>query len=102
MISSIRKERKISQQDLATKSGISSTYLSRIETSKDDPTLGTLQRIGESLGIPLSVLFFYAMDENDIAEHKRPLFRIMNPTMKSLLDMLFITEGNIDVENKHS
>jgi transcriptional regulator with XRE-family HTH domain len=52
-----RNLRNISQRELSERSGIASSYLSRIENRRLEPRPKTLRRIAEALGVPLSDLF---------------------------------------------
>lgn len=51
-----REHRGLTQQELATKSGISKPYLSQIETGKRQGTVETLSAIARSLDVPFDVL----------------------------------------------
>jgi len=46
----------MTQQELATRAGISKPYLSQIETGKRQGTVETLSAIARSLDVPLDVL----------------------------------------------
>lgn len=48
-----RKDLKINQAKLAQLSGIGLNSLSRLESGKGNPTLGSLQKIAEVLGFEL-------------------------------------------------
>ena len=48
-----RKDLKINQAKLAQLSGIEMNSLSRLESGKGNPTLGSLQKIAEVLGFEL-------------------------------------------------
>lgn len=52
-----RNLRDMSQRELSERSGIASSYLSRIENRRLDPRPKTLRRIAEALDVPLSELF---------------------------------------------
>ena len=56
-IQEIRKQKKLSQEQLAEKAGISSNYLSRIECSKENPTLDMLIKLSEALTTEMSEMF---------------------------------------------
>ena len=56
-IKTLRKERKITQKNLALVSGISNTYLSDIEIGRTNPSLRTLEKIADALGISIKDLF---------------------------------------------
>jgi transcriptional regulator with XRE-family HTH domain len=51
-IREVRKERGISQGELAEKAGISLITISRIERGERDPHVRTLAQIARGLGIP--------------------------------------------------
>lgn len=52
----LRTEREMSQRELAAKAGISREYLSRLEAARQDPTLGTLERLAKALKVPVEKL----------------------------------------------
>jgi len=47
----LRRKRGLSQAGLAGKAGISRTYLARLETARQDPTLSTLEKLARTLGV---------------------------------------------------
>lgn len=53
----IRKQKKLSLQDLASRAGVAVGVLSQIERNLGNPSLKTLTRIHRALEIPLSALF---------------------------------------------
>ena len=53
----LREERGLSQRRLALMIGIDKTYLCGIERGSRNPTLATLEKIADGLGIPLAELF---------------------------------------------
>lgn len=50
-----REEAGLSQTELAARIGIAQSALSRIEAGRANLTLGTLQRVTDALGVPLSI-----------------------------------------------
>jgi transcriptional regulator with XRE-family HTH domain len=46
----------LTQEQLAEKSGVSRTYLARLETGRQDPTLSTLEKLAKALGVKASRL----------------------------------------------
>src|SRR5712671_4006396 len=52
-----RKARKLSQTDLERRSGLPRCRISSLENGRAIPTLETLERISDGLGIPLQQLF---------------------------------------------
>lgn len=51
-----REHRRLTQQQLATRAGISKAYLSQIEGGKRQGTIETLSAIARSLDVPIDVL----------------------------------------------
>lgn len=88
-IKQIRHQKGIKQILLAEKSGISQTYLSQIENNIKEPNISTLKSICEILNIPLPVLFFLAIDSNDIAPDKRSAFMHLAPSINSMIAEFF-------------
>lgn len=52
----IRKQKKLTQEELASKIGIHVTTLGRIERGESNPPLQTINRIAQALGIKISDL----------------------------------------------
>lgn len=91
-INSIRKQKGIRQGELADRIGLTQTYLSQIENNKRDPNLATLKKIGDALSMPLPILFFLALDESDIPERKKVAFKLIGPSVKSMLSEFFVSD----------
>jgi UDPglucose 6-dehydrogenase len=47
------KRQKISQEELAARSGINRGYLARLETGRHDPTITTLEKLAKALKVPV-------------------------------------------------
>ena len=56
MLKVIRERNGLSLRALAEKAGMSYTYLCNVENGKADPSLSTLKRLAEALGITVSEL----------------------------------------------
>jgi transcriptional regulator with XRE-family HTH domain len=52
----LRREKGLSQEELADRAGIHQTYLSGVERGKRNPTVSVLQRIAEALGADIEDL----------------------------------------------
>ena len=52
----LRLKKKMSQGDISRKLGVDRAYISRIENGRMNPTLLTLEKIAEALGISSSEL----------------------------------------------
>ncbi|MFZ5941716.1 MAG: helix-turn-helix domain-containing protein [Bacteroidota bacterium] len=92
VITQIRKEKKISQKELSRLSSISQTYISQIEAGNRNPTLDVLQSIGDVLGVPYQVIAFLSLDEDSIPEAKKAQYKLIEPTIKALIEKHFISK----------
>lgn len=88
-IKNTRKRKELTQSEFAKMCGISQTYLSQIENNLKEPNLSTLKTIGAQLNVPLPILFFMSMTEDDIQPQKREAFNMVSPSVKSLLNEFF-------------
>ena len=63
----IRQSKRISQNRLHLKSGVTRSYLSRIESGQMIPSLGILEKIADAIGCDLGALFsaeeFFSLDD---------------------------------------
>lgn len=91
-----RKNRSLTQSQLAEMCEISTTYLSLIESEKKEPALPLVKVIAEKLNIPLPILIFSAITNEDIPENKKELFEILKPSVDSILNNL--VNDNADSE----
>jgi transcriptional regulator with XRE-family HTH domain len=67
-ISLCRKQRNLSQAELAARAGLSISYLSLLEQNKrKDPSLSTIQKLAEALRVPSGILFFLAADQTELS-----------------------------------
>jgi transcriptional regulator with XRE-family HTH domain len=55
-IKALREQRGLTQHQLAEKAGIGRSYLARLETARQDPTLSTLEKIAKALGVKVAEL----------------------------------------------
>lgn len=85
IIKEIRKDKKFSQKEFAELCNISQTYLSQIENNKKDPNISTLKNIATHLNVPLPILFFRALTEEDIPESKKESFDTISPIVNNLI-----------------
>lgn len=88
-IRDIRKQKGQTQGEFATSCGITQTYLSQIEHNQKEPNLSTLKTISDHLKLPLPILFFLSMNEEDVQPTKRKAFQIVSPSIKSLVNEFF-------------
>ena len=56
-IKEVRKQRKITQEQLAEMLDLDVGYISKLEVGRNFPTIGTLEKIAEALDVELYELF---------------------------------------------
>ncbi|PZR02458.1 MAG: transcriptional regulator [Flavobacterium psychrophilum] len=88
-IKDIRKHKGYTQGDFAMECGITQTYLSQIENNQKEPNLSVLKKISEKLVVPLPILFFLSITEEDVQQEKREMFNTISPTVKNIINEIF-------------
>ncbi|MBD3624050.1 MAG: helix-turn-helix transcriptional regulator [Rhodobacteraceae bacterium] len=53
----IRREKDLSQEEVAHRADIHQTYLSGVETGKRNPSILVVERIAKALGVDVSEIF---------------------------------------------
>ncbi|SHG68880.1 helix-turn-helix domain-containing protein [Marivita hallyeonensis] len=56
-IQRIRREKDLSQEEVAHRADIHQTYLSGVETGKRNPSILVVERIAKALGVDVSAIF---------------------------------------------
>ncbi|MGC8976778.1 MAG: helix-turn-helix domain-containing protein [Candidatus Ratteibacteria bacterium] len=72
-IKKIRKSKKVTQEELAWRIGLSTNFIGLIERGKKRPSLETLRKISNTLEVPISYFFEkvnYKLPEEDIMTKK--------------------------------
>ena len=59
LIKEIRLKKKITQEELSRKSGISESYISELENNLKMPTILTLCKLAEALEVEITKLYKY-------------------------------------------
>lgn len=89
-INSLRKHKGLKQGDLANQAGLTQAYVSQIEKNKKEPNMSSLKKICGVLGVPVPVLFFLSIDDQDIPDQKKAAFKMLSPSIKSFIEEFFI------------
>lgn len=84
-IKMIRKEKGISQKELARMADISANALCKIEQDQAWPSKTTIQLICDALEISVGSLLFASITEEDIPSYNRPVFRALREPIIKLL-----------------
>jgi transcriptional regulator with XRE-family HTH domain len=89
-IARLRKSRKVTQADLADRCDVTQAYLSQIENNRKEPNLATLKRIASALFVPLPIVFFMALNSEDIPPGKELAYDILKPSMEGMIAKVFL------------
>ena len=77
----------MTQEQLAAKCGMSTNAISSLETGKAYPPKATVEKLCRAFGIPVSYMLMAAIEEQDIPEEKRVLYRaLLEPLRNELLE----------------
>ena len=72
-IKRIRIVKNLSQKEVVTAANIDTAQYSRIESSKRDPSVSTLEKIANALGVSLSELFASTEELKEINSHDKTI-----------------------------
>ncbi|NGP75627.1 helix-turn-helix transcriptional regulator [Balneolaceae bacterium YR4-1] len=95
-IYTVRKQKNMSQDKFSKLIGVDQSYLSLLENNKKRPSTKLLEEISNSINIPLPILLFYSISEEDVKNDKRELFRLVYPQIKDMLFQIFDEGGDVD------
>ena len=87
-IKELRTSRKLSQERLAEKAGISSKYLSRIEMGQHFPSIDILTKLANALNVELKDFFEFAHKAKNARELKRSLNDLLNEANEEKLRLV--------------
>lgn len=83
-IRDLRKEKGLSQEQLASAAKITQAALSQIENGKR-PGTSTLKKISTALKIPVSLIYVAGMEKDDVPKEKRILYEELFPVIQTLV-----------------
>ena len=89
-IRELREKKGLSQAELASRAGLSTTYISMLEGGKKSPTLNSLEKISAALDIPFPILSFLSWSTDDIAPEKRVAFEFIKPSVDAMIEEFFL------------
>ena len=81
-IRQLRESRSMTQSQLQARSRVSRSYLSRIESGQMTPSLGTLEKIAEALGVGLNRFFIPETNGETVLED--PFIQGLRPFLRQL------------------
>lgn len=79
----LRIAHDLSRKELAQKTGLSQSYIGEIENNVRNPSLETIEKYSEALGIPVSrILFFSEQSTGDKLNYQKTLLQILETIAK--------------------
>ena len=72
-IKQIRKAKKLSQKEVISAIGMGAAQYSRIENSKTEPSISSLEKIAHALGITLAELFAEDSQFNEVSSSDKTI-----------------------------
>lgn len=86
-IKTLRLKNGFTQTQLAERCGMSTNAICSIETGKSFPPKSTVEKMCQAFGIPQSYLMLATIEESDIPDEKRVLYRaLLEPLRDELLN----------------
>lgn len=70
-IKKLRKEKGLTQKELAEKSNLSRSYLADLERDRYNPSLDSLKSIANALGVSVEIFFKEDLNEKDLVQRKK-------------------------------
>lgn len=84
-IKTLRQKRNMTQGDLASRIGMSVNAVSSWELGKSFPPKESVNLVCEAFGIPESYLMLACLEEKDVPEDKRTVYRALMEPLKNIL-----------------
>ena len=88
-VKTLRKNKGLTQGNFCEMVGITQSYLSQVENGNKEPSIDVVKKIADALGTPMPVLFWFTLTEEDVDESKVEVFKLLKPSVDSLIDAFF-------------
>jgi len=89
VIKLLLKKKNISQVELSEKIGKSTTAISQIVKGQYSPTAETLEKISKVVEVPVPVMHFLTISDDDVPDDKKQLYNLLAPSMNKFLNDIF-------------
>jgi len=77
-IKSIRKSRRLTQEQLAEKANLHSKYISSLECGRENPTLEVFLKLSSALKIEMIEIFAFEHEKDSVGELKKDINRLVD------------------------
>ncbi|MDB4923031.1 helix-turn-helix transcriptional regulator [Mucilaginibacter sp.] len=85
----LRKQKELSQTELAELCGLTQTALSQIENGSRRPNTDTMKKLTDYFQVPEILIYMLATEPADIPANKREMFDIVFPNLRKMLISVF-------------
>lgn len=58
------------------------------------PNFSLINKISEQIGIPIPVLLFLSINDDDVKSSKKEIFEILKPSINQFIEEIFINEND--------
>ena len=89
-IKELRLTRCLNQGEFATRIGITQAYLSQIERGHKKPSMEVLEYMAKDLNLPLPIMFWFGVENEDIEETKKEAFEMLKPSIDAMIKSLLL------------
>lgn len=86
-IKELRRSKEMSQEALSERMGISAKYLSSIERGRENPTLDTLINLAQALGIDISEVFNFSLEDKSKKDLKKFIVALLKDSSEEKLKL---------------
>lgn len=86
VLKDLRITRNFTQVQVASKTRVSQTFLSQIETGAKNPSKSMLARLCDLYNVPPQIVIFKSLTAKDVPKKKVSLFYKLKPVIDSLID----------------
>jgi len=85
----VRKQKGLTQEELAEKIKVSITHVSQVELGKKKPSMKMLELIAECVSIPLPIIFWMGFKREEIPIDIIHIFDILKPSIDQSMNEIF-------------
>lgn len=87
-IRNTRKKFKLSQGEFAKAIGVTQTHISQVELGFNKPSWTLLDKISKHYHIPVPIILWNGIEEEDIRMEKKGIFKILKQPIDAMIDQI--------------
>lgn len=95
VIKTLITKRGLTQLEVSKRIGISTTALSQIITGHYQPSSDTLKLISETINVPVPVIHFLCVTEDDVPQERKEIFKFLKPSFDQFISAVFMLDNDI-------